>query len=112
LVNDEEDRVRIIAASLENERRLIAAGKLERWDVVKWVVAANATLAGSSLLIKETCKFYDTISAVAAITTVAGFLMVVHYNSRMTGARRAARRLQHSVRLQNSNITSGKIGSY
>ena len=37
-----------VRASLENERRLIAAGKLQRWDLTKWVVTTNSALAAAS----------------------------------------------------------------
>ena len=38
---DEDRLFSTVNASLENERRLIAAGKLQRWDLTKWVVTTN-----------------------------------------------------------------------
>ena len=111
MVNDEEDRAKIVAASLENERRLIAAGKIERWEVVKWVVAANVTLAGSSLVVKDAgCNFYNALLALAGTIATAGLLLVWHYNSRMTGARRAARHLEHSMKIDVNRITKQPDG--
>jgi hypothetical protein len=35
----------VLCATLEDQRRLIAAGKAQRWDVVKWGVSINLGLA-------------------------------------------------------------------
>ena len=42
-VNDKEFQV--ITAALDDCRKLIAAGKVQRWEVVKWGVAVNVGLA-------------------------------------------------------------------
>lgn len=104
---DDEERARIIATSLENERRLIAAGKLERWEVVKWLVTVNVTLSAASVAIKQAdCTIDRTFLALAAITAFIGCLLLAHINRRMTGARRAAWHLEHFVGFQVSRITS------
>jgi hypothetical protein len=35
----------VLCATLEDQRRLIAAGKAQRWDVIKWGVSINLGLA-------------------------------------------------------------------
>jgi hypothetical protein len=44
--NDKEFQV--IASALDDCRRLIAAGKMQRWDVVKWGVTVNTALAAAA----------------------------------------------------------------
>ena len=45
--------VAIIAPCLDDHRRLIAAGKSQRWDVVKWAVTINMALAAASIAVKQ-----------------------------------------------------------
>jgi hypothetical protein len=49
-MNDREFHV--ACAILDDIRKLIAAGKSQRWDVIKWVVALNAALATASVALK------------------------------------------------------------
>ena len=55
MTNDNEE-LKVIYSALEDCRRLIAAGKVQRWDVVKWGVTVNVALA----------------TAVAAVRRVSG----------------------------------------
>ncbi len=44
-----EDKIfQVIAAALDDCRRLIAAGKVQRWDVVKWGVTVNTALGAAA----------------------------------------------------------------
>jgi hypothetical protein len=38
---------------LDDHRRLIAAGKTHRWDIVNWAVTINTALAGASVTLKH-----------------------------------------------------------
>jgi hypothetical protein len=40
-MNREDDEVRFALGVLDDLRRLIAAGKTHRWDIVKWAVTIN-----------------------------------------------------------------------
>ena len=70
---------------LQDQQRLIAAGKVQRWDFVKWTVTVNLAFAAASLGIAEGAGglfFLFTI-----LVAAAGGGLVYHYNKRMTGAR-------------------------
>jgi hypothetical protein len=41
----------IASLLLQDQQRLIAAGKVQRWDVVKWTIAINLALATASVSI-------------------------------------------------------------
>jgi hypothetical protein len=84
--NDKEFHV--IVSALEDCRRLIAAGKVQRWEVVKWGVAVNvalATAAGVPVLGRSFSLFW-----LAVAVSIASVLLVGHYNKRMSGARETA----------------------
>jgi hypothetical protein len=38
----EDDEIRFALGVLDDQRRIIAAGKTHRWDIVKWAVTAYA----------------------------------------------------------------------
>jgi hypothetical protein len=70
---------------LQDQQRLIAAGKVQRWDVVKWSVAFNLALATASVSIdKGTGGLFFFF---AVLVAAAGGGLVYHYNKRITGAR-------------------------
>jgi hypothetical protein len=41
----------IASLLLQDQQRLIAAGKVQRWDVVKWTIAVNLALGTASVSI-------------------------------------------------------------
>jgi hypothetical protein len=41
----DDEELKVIYSALDDCRRLIAAGKVQRWDVVKWGVTVNVALA-------------------------------------------------------------------
>ena len=49
----EDDEIRFALGVLDDHRRLIAAGKTQRWDIVKWAVTVNIALAGASVTLKH-----------------------------------------------------------
>ena len=85
----QDQNFQIAAASLllQDQQRLIAAGKVQRWDVVKWTTAVNLALATASVSIGTGGGLFF-LSAV--FVALAGGALVYHYNRRMTGARRDA----------------------
>jgi hypothetical protein len=77
----------VVCSALDDCRRLIAAGKLQRWDVVKWSVTVNLALAAVSIShVGATIPLF----ILAAAVSLGGGLLAWHYNSRMTGARQTA----------------------
>jgi hypothetical protein len=48
-----EDEIKFALGVLDDHRRLIAAGKTHRWDIVKWAVTINVALAGASVTLRN-----------------------------------------------------------
>jgi hypothetical protein len=67
---------------------MIAAGKVQHWDVVKWALAVNLGLAAVSI-VKDAGSLLVALSILVALV---GQFLVSRYNRRMTGARAAANR--------------------
>jgi len=74
---------------LQDQQRLIAAGKVQRWDVVKWTIAVNLALATASVGI-GTAGAGIIIVVFTVLVALGGWVLVHHYNRRITGARRDA----------------------
>jgi hypothetical protein len=79
----------IASLLLQDQQRLIAAGKVQRWDVVKWTVAFNLALATASVSI-GTAGAGIIIVVFTVLVALGGWVLVRHYNRRVTGARRDA----------------------
>jgi hypothetical protein len=98
----------VITSAMDDCRRQIAAGKVQRWDVVKWGVAVNTALATVAVLRQRSIAPFLFALAVA----VASGLLVWHYNKRMTGARETSKtladRLKESFDINYFNITQAK----
>jgi hypothetical protein len=92
--SDRGHELATVNASLENERRLIAAGKVQRWETVKWVVTVNGALAGFALALLSLTHAPSLCLAVgglAAFVSYVGCDLLRRYNDqRLLGARRAA----------------------
>jgi hypothetical protein len=73
-------------SALDDCRRLIAAGKTQRWDVFKWGVALNIGLATAAAAIAPGIVLW----LLALMATFGCWRLVRHYNDRMTGARKTA----------------------
>jgi hypothetical protein len=94
MMSDKEFQV--VCATLEDQRRLIAAGKAQRWDVVKWGVSINlalatvAAVAGSKPDGKAIVSVSMVLFALAWVIVGVCFLLIWHYNRRMLFARQTA----------------------
>jgi hypothetical protein len=87
---------------LQDQQRLIAAGKVQRWDVVKWSVTVNLGLAVASVGI---AKGAGGLFFLFAILVAAGAGLVYHYNKGMTGARRDADRVTAYLKDSGSDLS-------
>ena len=74
----------VCCAILDDCRRLIAAGKVQRWDVVKWAVTVNLALATASIALTSV---RGGILALSMFVAVVAALVVLYYNDRMTKTR-------------------------
>jgi hypothetical protein len=74
---------------LQDHLRINAAGKVQRWDVVKWVITANLALAAVSVSLHDP-KSSKLLMYFSVLILAIGIALVLHYNKRMTGARNDA----------------------
>src|SRR5215831_12939814 len=95
-IETEHEELKVIYSALDDQRRLIAAGKVQRWDVVKWGVTINVALAAATAAIPFEGAFDLLGSAVpfslipfglAVVVALVSRRLVLHYNRRTTGAR-------------------------
>jgi hypothetical protein len=84
-MNDHEFHVS--CAILEDCRKLIAAGKAQRWDVIKWAVTVNVGLATASIALSNHPNAGYRLYEFAIGVAVIAWLLVLHYNNRMKNAR-------------------------
>jgi hypothetical protein len=82
-----DQQLQLAFSALDTWRQVIAAGKTQRWDVVKWAVTVNLGLTTVSAAIE---KLGLIPFALACLVALASIFLVLHYNNRMVGARRAA----------------------
>jgi hypothetical protein len=91
----EEREFQVAFSGIDDCRKLIAAGKIQRWDVVKWAVTVELALSAAAITFHKPkaetsyCAFF----ALSLLTSIAAGLLVWHYNRRMTGARKTATHL-------------------
>ena len=52
-MGQEEEASRFALGVIDDHRRLIAAGKTHRWDIVKWDVTINVALAAASITFRH-----------------------------------------------------------
>jgi hypothetical protein len=69
----------------DDRRALIAAGKLQRWEVVKWAVTANFALGAVSAGIQKGLHGLFFVFSVGI--AIIAIVLLWHYNSRMTRVR-------------------------
>jgi hypothetical protein len=75
------------SAILEDCRKLIATGKAQRWDVIKWAVTINVGLATASIALRDHPNAGSRLFWFAlGVAFIAGVL-VAHYNNRMKNTR-------------------------
>ena len=81
-----EDRdFQFACTSLGDRQRLIAASKLQRWDVVKWTVTVNVALAAAAIAAGGDYNLH--LSLLAAIVAAVGWGLMLYYNLRLTRTR-------------------------
>jgi hypothetical protein len=84
----QEENIRFALGVIDDNRRLIAAAKAYRWDIVKWTVTLNVALAGASIALHQkdveaSGLFFLFAVGVAALAA----LLISEVNRRMTATR-------------------------
>jgi hypothetical protein len=80
-----EQQFRAACLIWEDRCRLIAAGKVQRWDVVKWCVTVNLLIAGAAA--GALMDYRGWIFAISAVLTLVSLFLVIHYNLRIGKSR-------------------------
>jgi uncharacterized membrane protein len=81
----------VASAILEDHRKLIASGKSQRWDVIKWSVTVNVALATALLaLMKEHPNAGKWLFGLAAVVAVIALSLMLHHNDRLKNTRNDA----------------------
>jgi hypothetical protein len=72
---------------LDDDRRLIAAGKAQRWEVFKWTVALNLGLSGTFAVLDRAKGGLSFFLAFSAAVAILGEALFLYYNSHMARVR-------------------------
>ncbi|SRR6266480_2407886 len=80
------DEFKVASASLDDNRKIIAQGKVQRWEVLKWAVALNIGLATAAVAIDRKPAALMILWATTFVAVIAT-LLIFYYTMRMTGAR-------------------------
>jgi hypothetical protein len=89
LAQDEE--IRFALGVIDDHRRLIAAGKTHRWDIVKWTVTINVALAAASIALKQQHASVEWLFCLLALgVVVLSGLLMWEITRRMTATRNAS----------------------
>jgi hypothetical protein len=104
---DSDKELQIIFSALDDQRRLIAAGKVQRWDVVKWGVTVNVALATAAAAIPfkgalDVCGLAVPFSLIPFLLAVAvafvSLVLVLYYNKGTSDARNDATHLVNQMK--------------
>lgn len=80
------DEFKFACSILDDNRKLIAEGKRQRWEVIKWAVALNIGLATAAVAIDRRAAGWMML-AFSIVVTAIGWGLILYYTKRMTGAR-------------------------
>ncbi len=79
-------------AAPEDNRKLIAAGKLQKWDVIKWAVTVNVALATAFIALLQHPGIGKLwYCALAGLVAFVAFALMLHYNDRLMNTRNDAK---------------------
>jgi hypothetical protein len=71
----------------QDSQRLIAAGKMQRWEVLKWAVTVNLALATAGAVSRSSgWTLFGFFLFCVLVSAISAYLLN-HYNRRITGAR-------------------------
>jgi hypothetical protein len=64
-------------AILDDYRKLVAAGKVQRWDVLKWAVTVNFALATASIALRSEPNRVWISGWILVLSIAAAFIAVL-----------------------------------
>jgi hypothetical protein len=79
-----KEEVDAVLRLFDDRRALIASGKVQRWEVVKWAVTVNVALGAASATVDQLPALFFAFSGVVAVTALA---LLYHYDLRITQIR-------------------------
>ena len=90
-MNQGENEIRFALGVIDDHRRLIAAGKTQRWDIVKWAVTVNVALAAASAALRQQHVSAEKLFFLLAIVVFAlAICLIWEVTRRMTATRNAS----------------------
>jgi hypothetical protein len=84
--------------------QLIAAGKVQRWEVLKWSISIDIAVVTANQFLKGDFGCFAPL--LAMMTSIVGVVLLNHYNRRITGARRLAAQAQNRLTDLGLNISA------
>ena len=71
----------------QDSQHIIAAGKMQRWEVLKWAVTVNLALATAGAVSRSSgWTLFGFFLFCVLVSAISAYLLN-HYNRRITGAR-------------------------
>jgi hypothetical protein len=74
----------IAIGAMDDCRRSVAAGKLQRWEVLKWGTSLNTAIIAATALPNVSFWIFFYLSIMVSIISI---VLVFYYNSKMTRVR-------------------------
>jgi hypothetical protein len=109
MIDPEEKEFAIAVGILEDSRKLIATGKIQRWDVVKWSVTVNIALAVAAAA-PALAEVRLCLLILSWGVAYASWRLVVHYNQRMTDTQGQVKTVVK--RLRDKNVDYNAIADH
>ena len=91
------EQLTVINSALDDDRRLIAAGKARRWEIVKLSFAINGAISFIGWTRNPNIPFWILLSAAIAVT-LASLQLLEDCDNRIEGARLHADKLERWLR--------------
>jgi hypothetical protein len=87
-MGQQDDEIRFALGVIDDHRRLVAAGKMHRRDIVKWAVTVNLALAGASVTLRQQDSNVKGLFCLLAFGVfILSTLLMWEITRRMTAAR-------------------------
>jgi hypothetical protein len=86
---DASESLQLALIYLQDTQRIIAAGKVQRWEVLKWAVTVNLAFAAAGAATKIGAWPLFGLFSFCVLVAITSMFLLNHYNNRITGARGA-----------------------